>query len=222
MLNNLEEITENIRKNLEAKHAERERLVTQSRVLTRHCANAIRAVHRQEWDNAQVLLKTAREVVDSMRQDAATYPDLYYAGYTQDSIKEYIEAVLTLALVRGEALPTPQELQVEDATYLNGLAEASTELRRYILDILRHEHSDEAERLLAAMDAIYDTLVTFDFPDAISGGLRHRTDNVRGVLERTRGDMTTSLRQQHLQAALDRAEARLAGPSLPDLPKDAV
>ncbi len=222
MLNNLEEISENIRKNLEAKHADRERLVTESRVLTRHCANAIRAVHRQEWDNAQVLLKTAREVVDSMRQDAATYPDLYYAGYTQDSIKEYIEAVLTLALVRGEALPTPQELQVEDATYLNGLAEASTELRRYILDILRHEHSDEAERLLAAMDAIYDTLVTFDFPDAISGGLRHRTDNVRGVLERTRGDMTTSLRQQHLQAALDRAEARLARPSLPDLPKGAV
>jgi translin len=222
MVNNLEEIAENIRKNLEAKHAERERLVTESRVLTRHCANAIRAMHRQEWDDAQVLLKTARAVVDSMRQDAATYPDLYYAGYTQDSIKEYIEAVLTLALIREEPLPTPQELQVEHATYLNGMAEASTELRRYILDILRHEHSDEAERLLAAMDAIYDTLVTFDFPDAISGGLRHRTDNVRGVLERTRGDMTTSLRQQRLQAALDRAEARLAGPPLPDLPKDAV
>jgi translin len=222
MLNNLEEIAENIRKNLEAKHAERERLVTESRVLTRHCANAIRAMHRQEWDDAQVLLKTARAVVDSMRHDAATYPDLYYAGYTQDSIKEYIEAVLTLALVREEPLPAPQELQVEDATYLNGLAEASTELRRYILDILRHEHSDQAERLLAAMDAIYDTLVTFDFPDAISGGLRHRTDNVRGVLERTRGDMTISLRQQRLQSALDRAEARFAGPSLPDLPKDAV
>jgi translin len=134
--------------------------VTESRVLTRHCANAIRAMHRQEWDDAQVLLKTARAVVDSMRHDAATYPDLYYAGYTQDSIKEYIEAVLTLALVREEPLPAPQELQVEDATYLNGLAEASTELRRYILDILRHEHSDQAERLLAAMDAIYDTLVT--------------------------------------------------------------
>jgi translin len=222
MLNNLEEIAEYIRKNLEAKHAERERLVTESRVLTRHCANAIRAMHRQEWDNAQVLLKTVREAVDSMCQDAATYPDLYYAGYTQDSIKEYVEAVLTFALVREEPLPTPQELQVEDATYLNGLAEASTELRRYILDILRHEHSDEAERLLAAMDAIYDTLVTFDFPDAISGGLRHRTDNVRGVLERTRGDMTTSLRQQRLQAALDRAEARHAPPPLPDLPKDTV
>ncbi len=214
MIDNLEEIAESIRKNLEAKNARRDQLLNDSRVLTRHCANAIRAVHRQEWDNAQALLKTARDVVDSMRQGTAeTYPDLYYAGYTQDSFKEYVEAVLTYALVRGERLATPQELQIEDATYLNGLAEASTELRRYILDILRHEHTEEAERLLAAMDAIYDILVTFDFPDAISGGLRHRTDNVRGVLEKTRGDMTTSLRQQRLQTALERAESLYAPPT---------
>jgi translin len=165
-------------------------------------------MHRQEWEDSQVLLKTARGVLDEMRQGAVAHPDLFYAGYTQDSIKEYVEASATYAMLRGEPLPTPQDLQVDDATYLNGLAEAATELRRYILDILRHEHSEEAERLLAAMDAIYDVLVTFDFPDAITGGLRHRTDSVRGVLERTRGDVTMSLRQQRLQAALERAESR--------------
>lgn len=206
MLESLDRIAENIRAALEAKHAAREGALSLSRTLTRHCANAIRAVHRQEWANAQELLGTARETLNQMREGVAAYPDLFYAGYTQDSFKEYVEGVLTFALVRGEALPTPQEIGVEEATYLNGMAEAATELRRYILDILRHEHSDEAERLLTAMDTIYDLLVTFDFPDALTGGLRHRTDSVRGVLERTRGDMTTSLRQQRLESALARAE----------------
>src|SRR5262249_29987198 len=161
---------------------------------------------RQEWDNAQQLLDMAHSVLENIRAGVNAYPDLYFAGYTQDSFKEYVEAAITYAIVRGQLLPTPQDLRVEESTYLNGLAEAATELRRYILDILRHEHSEEAERLLAAMDSIYDILVTFDFPDAISGGLRHRTDNVRGVLERTRGDMTISLRQQSIQAGLQRAE----------------
>jgi translin len=169
-------------------------------------------MHRQEWDNAQVLLNTARDVLDTMR--ASEYPDLFYAGYTQDSFKEYVEASATFAILRGNLLPTPQTLSMEDATYLNGLAEAATELRRYILDIIRHEHNEEAERLLAAMDAIYDILVTFDFPDALTGGLRHRTDSVRGVLERTRGDITLSFRQQRLQVALEQAENQY----LPNVP----
>ncbi len=205
MLESLDHISETIRAALEAKNAAREAALTLSRTLTRHCANTIRAVHRQEWANAQELLGTARETLNQMREGVAAYPDLYYAGYTQDSFKEYVEATLTYALVRGETLPSPKEIGVEEATYLNGMAEAATELRRYILDILRHDHSEEAERLLTAMDTIYDLLVTFDFPDALTGGLRHRTDSVRGVLERTRGDMTTSLRQQRLEAALARA-----------------
>ena len=205
MLESLDHISETIRAALEAKNAAREAALTLSRTLTRHCANTIRAVHRQEWANAQELLGTARETLNQMREGVAAYPDLYYAGYTQDSFKEYVEATLTYALVRGETLPSPKEIGVEAATYLNGMAEAATELRRYILDILRHDHSEEAERLLTAMDTIYDLLVTFDFPDALTGGLRHRTDSVRGVLERTRGDMTTSLRQQRLEAALARA-----------------
>ena len=206
MLDNLEEIAGNVRKVLETKYRAREELLSKSRLLTRHCANAIRAMHRQEWDEAQTLLGTAREVLDQMSQSVQSYPDLLYAGYTQDSFKEYVEAAVVYSIVRGQLLPTPHELRVEEATYLNGLAEAASELRRYILDIIRHEHTDEAERLLTAMDSIYDLLVTFDFPEALTGGLRHRTDSVRGVLERTRGDMTTSLRQQGLQAALERAE----------------
>ncbi len=205
----IDAIADEIRAVFEAKNTARDGAINQSRTLIRYCANAIRAVHRRDWAEAQTRLATAREAADAMRAQVADYPDLYHTGYTQDALKEYVEAHATYALVRGEELPTPASLGVDEATYLNGMAEAATELRRQILDILRQGHSAEAERLLAAMDAIYGVLITFDFPDAITGGLRRRTDTVRGVLERTRGDVTNSLRQQRLQDALARLEERI-------------
>jgi translin len=154
------------------------------------------------------LLAEARQIVDAIRADLAPYPDLYHAGYTQDALKEYAEASIVYALVGGEPLPEPEAIGVEYAAYLNGLGEAAGELRRRCLDIIRHDHSEEAERLLGAMDDIYSLLVTVDYPDAITGGLRRTTDLVRGVTERTRGDVTTSLRQQRLQEALKEYEVR--------------
>ena len=132
-----------------------------------------------------------------------------HMGYTQDAFKEYAEASIVFALLGGEALPDPDELGVEYAAYLGGLGEAVGELRRRTLDILRQEHSEEAERLLAMMDDIYGLLVTVDFPDAITGNLRRTTDLVRGLVERTRGDLTTSLQQSSLRAALDAVEKKL-------------
>jgi len=208
-LDMLDSIAEDIRVVLEAKNAARDGAINQSRVLIRYCANAIRAVHRHEWDLAQERLAIAQQAANDMRAQVAAYPDLYHSGYTQDALKEYVEACATYALVRGDTLPSPASLGVEHATYLNGLAEAATELRRQILDIIRQGHSAEAERLLEAMDMIYDVLITFDFPDAITGGLRRRMDTVRSVLERTRGDVTNSLRQQQLREALVELEQRI-------------
>ena len=208
MLKNLDSIVETLRTVLEEKNAAREALITLSRQLVQHCGKAIRAMHRQEWEAAHVLLNEAHSAMQAMRQNATGHPHLYHAGYTQDAFKEYVEAVTVFALLRDDALPGFESLGVEAATYLNGLCEAASELRRYILDIIRQDHQGQAEKLLERMDAIYDSLVTFDFPDAISGGLRHRTDNLRGVLERTRGDVTMSLRQQKLQTALEQADTR--------------
>jgi translin len=173
------------------------------------CARAIRAIHREEWDTAEALIAEAKTAADTLVEGVKAYPALYYAGYTQDAMKEFVEANMTYALVRQRPLPTAQQLQTESNTWLNGLAEAATELRRRILDIIRHGLSDEAERLLDAMDQIYSTLVTFDFNDSITGGLRRRTDTVRAVLERTRGDITTSLRQAQLEEALEALERKL-------------
>ena len=184
----LDVIAEDIRAQFEAKNAARDAAINQSRGLIQHCANAIRAVHRHEWDTARARLDTARDAANAIRAVVADYADLYHSGYTQDALKEYVEAVAIYALARDEALPTPQSLGVEPSTYLNGLCEAASELRRQILDILRRGHSDDAERLLAAMDTIYGVLIGFDFHDAITGGLRRRVDALRAVLERTRGD----------------------------------
>ncbi len=210
-MDDLNQIADSVRQKLEAANAARDTAVTRSRELIRHCSECIRAIHRREWSEADAKLEIIQDAAQQLKDGVAHYPELYHTGYTQDALKEVVEAHLTRAIIRDEHLPTPDALGVEASTYLLGMAEAATELRRFILDILRRtdEHSEEAERLLEWMDAVYDQLVTFDFPDALTHGLRRQTDIVRGVLERTRGDMTHSLRQQRLQEALERFEARV-------------
>jgi len=216
-MSDLTAISDGIRATLVTKNAARDSAIARSRELIRHCAEGIRAIHRREWEAAEAKLAAAQTGADELRAGVADYPDLYHSGYTQDALKEVVEAFATYAIIRDQPLPTPESLNVNGDTFLNGLAEAATELRRFILDILRREDGDsaeaskEAERLLDWMDSIYDQLVTFDFPDAITGDLRRRTDVVRGVLERTRGDLTTTLQQQRLQVALRRVEASVLG-----------
>ncbi|NMC85175.1 MAG: haloacid dehalogenase [Anaerolineaceae bacterium] len=195
-------ITENARKNFDERTAARDQALVQARQLTRLCAHTIRAIHRSESQPAHELLGEAHALVQQMQKDLVNYPDLYFAGYTQDAIKEFSEASLTVAIIENSVLPTPEELGIEYNTYVNGLAECIGELRRRCLDILRQGYSEDAERLLSAMDEIYNFLVTMDYPDAVTQGLRRQTDLVRGIIERTRADLTLSLREQHLQEAL--------------------
>jgi translin len=167
-------------------------------------------MHREEWQTAEALIAEAKTAAETLVEGVQDYPELYHAGYTQDAMKEFVEANLVYAFMRDRPLPRPEALATEYNTWLNGLAEAATELRRRILDIIRHGHNQEVERLLDVMDEAYSILVTFDFSDSITGGLRRRTDIVRTVLERTRGDVTRSLRQTELEEALEDLEAKLA------------
>ena len=208
----LDEIAEQIHQDFESRTKQRDELLTNARQLTRHCAHAIRAVHRTERQAADTELETARELVARMRKAESVYPDLYFAGYTQDAMKEFSEANLVYAIIfkPNEPLPTPQDLGVESAAYLQGLAETVGELRRRTLDMLLKENAAEAGNLLGAMDDIYAVLVTMDYPDAITGGLRRLTDLARGIIERTRGDLTLSLRQDQLERSLAHLERRLS------------
>ncbi len=208
----LDDIAERIHQSFEERTSARDRALTHARTLTRHCANTIRAIHRDEYDHAEEHLAEARLLVDAIHQNLTDYPDLYYAGYTQDALKEFAEANLTYALVRNVQIPTPEGLGLVFATYLQGLAEAGGELRRRCLDMLLKGQSMEAVRMLDAMDDIYDVLVTMDYPDAITGGLRRLTDILRSITERTRGDLTLSLRQEALEESLRHLEKQLQTP----------
>jgi len=194
---------------LERKNAARDTAYNRSRQLTRLCSSAIRAVHRADWDQAQSFLTRARVAARKLVDELADHLDLYYAGYTQDALKEWVEAECTCALISNQPLPTPEKLGVDQAAYLNGLAEAASEMRRHALDLMREDKLDRAEEILSAMDEIYGLLVTVDFPDAVTGGLRRRVDSLRGVLERTRGDLTMAIRQERLRRALQSFEGRL-------------
>lgn len=208
-MDRLEPIGERILTYFEGKNSARDAALQRSRTLIRHCATAIRAAHRDERELAKQHLDQAKEIIQALRANLESYPDLYHMGYTQDAFKEYAEASIVFGLLGGEALADPDELGVEYAAYLGGLGEAVGELRRRTLDILREGEAEEAEPLLEMMDDIYGLLVTVDFPDAITGNLRRITDLVRSLVERTRGDLTTSLQQNSLRAALDALDKKL-------------
>ena len=203
LTDNLEPIAEQIRQELTAKDAAREKVLPRCREVIRHCSQAIRAVHRQEFDKAKELLKSARGLLVEADKACSNHDELGYTGFVRDAQKEFAEGSITLALVTGQPIPTPAELGVDAVAYLKGMGEAVGELRRYLLDSMRRGDLSSGEVLLTAMDDIYNTLVTMDFPDAITGGLRHTTDMVRGVLERTRSDLTLAMGQKGVVDRLD-------------------
>lgn len=187
----------------------RDQALAEGRQIVRLSANAVRAIHRAEIDDASRLLDEAQQRLSALLAMLGDHPALYWAGYVQDAMKEYAEARITEAVVRNQLIPNPTALGIEDAPYLNALAEAASELRRQVLDLLRADDLPRAERLLATMNEVYDLLVTIDFPDAITGGLRRTTDQLRAVLERTRGDLTITLQQRRLEQALRTVQQQL-------------
>jgi translin len=199
----LEQIMERVRDEFASKNHARETALPLCREVVRFSANAIRAVHRNEFDTAAGLIAKARDNLDTARASLKDHPDIYYAGFVHDAQKEYAEACITLALIAGRDFPTPSELHVELPAFLNGMGEAVGELRRHLLDVLRSGDVEQCEQWLSAMDDMYSVMVTVDYPDAMTGGLRRTTDSVRGILEKTRGDLTLSVQQRRLEQQLD-------------------
>jgi len=198
LTDNLDSIADKISADFLAKDAAREKALPLCREAIRCCSRAIRAIHRREFDSAEDKLGKARQLIGEAQNSIATCRELKNSGFLWNAQKEFAEGSITLALITQKNLPSPDELGTDYAPYLNGLGEAVGELRRYILDSLRKGDQSRGEELLQAMDDIYDVLVTMDFPDAITGGLRHTTDMVRGVLERTRSDLTLAIQQKSL------------------------
>jgi translin len=210
-LENLNTIVDHIRAELEARSAVRDDAIRRSRTLIRYCANSIRAMHRGEFDQAGELLDTARQAAVEMVDDVQDQPGVFYAGYTQDALKELVEAFAVYAMLRREPIPALDDLGVaiDYPAYLKGLAEAASEMRRAILDTIRKGDLERGELLLEDMQEVYAMMITIDFPDAVTGGLRRTTDSLRAVLERTRGDLTLTKQQEKLRRTLLHFEAKL-------------
>ena len=203
-------IADSLRATLDGKTAARERGLASSRSAIRSCGNAIRALHRYEIDNATALLDEAQGYVDDARSALGEHPDMLYAGFVHDAEKELTEARITFALITGAAFPSPEEVGVPASAYLKGMAESIGEMRRHILDLMRQGKLDRCEELLGAVDDMYYVLVSMDYPDGITFGLRRLTDVARSIIERTRGDFTTSTIQSSLREALQRHGSLLA------------
>jgi len=200
----LELIAEQARTILSAKDTFREKALQSSREALRHSTDAIRSVHRGEYEEARKRLSAARQLLKELDEILKEHQDLLHTGFVYNAQKEYVEGCVTLGLIAEDSLPTPDELGIGYAAYLNGLGEAVGELRRHLLDATRKGELERCEELLEAMDDIYGVLVTMDFPEAITGGLRRTTDAVRGILERTRGDLTLFLKQRDLEVRLSK------------------
>ena len=197
-------IVANCIEHLSERHRAREQALSVSREVIRLSANAIRAVHRDQFEDAQGLIDQAAQRLGDTGSIKRDNPEIYYAGFLSDARKEFAEANITLAVISRSDIPHPDAIDVDPPAYLNGMAEVIGEVRRYILDALRRDSPEHCEEFMEVMDEIYGLLVTIDFPEAVTGGLRRSTDAMRGVLERTRGDLTISLQQRRL-------ERRLAG-----------
>ncbi|MDP2217039.1 MAG: haloacid dehalogenase [Methanolobus sp.] len=202
----ISKISDMIKESFEIKDTAREKTLVISRDVVRNCRTAMFSIHRGDLEKASGMLESSRRMLEEIDSLLEEHPDIYHAGFVEHAQQEYIEGYVLFALVKSKgdtaSIAGPEELNVSYAAYLNGLADVIGELRRHTLDIIRNDVPSEGEQYLEVMEEIYACLMMFDFPDAMTHGLRHKTDTARAVIERTRSDLTTAIGQQKLEISM--------------------
>ena len=205
-MHGIREICDNIRIRFDEMDRAREQSLNVSRRIIRNSGDAIKAIHRGEWDQADALVSETGAMVRQVNDLLCSFPDIYYSGFVGNAQAEYAEVSVLRAVLKGTDIPSPHELNIDDAAYLNGIGDAIGELRRYILDLIRKGRAGEGEKYLDIMDEFYTELMSVDYPDAITHGLRKKTDTARSLIERTRGDLTNALQVKDLKNAMKELE----------------
>ncbi len=201
-LHNLDAIESEVRTELDAKFDARELALQNCRRIIQGASKAIRALHRDEGDEARRLISGIRALIAEAEPGLEAHRDIYHAGFFYDAVKEYAEAELTAALLEGSPLPLPSELGLDAVPYLKGLGEAVGEQRRRLLDQLRVDDLDAAAATFAAMEQVMELLTTLDYPDGMTAGLRRTTDVARSLIERSRADLTMTVVQERMRRHL--------------------
>lgn len=209
----LKEISILIRENFEVKDKIREEGLKISREIVRECRTASFALHAENFEKAGNSIEMAGKALKKLESRFEGHADIYHAGFVEHAQQEYTEVVVLYSLLKDNGktqnLPSPDELKVEYAAYLNGLGDVVGELRRHVLDLIREDSFEKAEVFLGIMENIHAALMDFDYPDAITGGLRRKTDVSRSLIEKTRGDVVNSIQQKKLELAMRSLESRL-------------
>ncbi|MDY0386506.1 MAG: haloacid dehalogenase [Methanolobus sp.] len=206
----INKISSRIKDNFEEKDKARESSLSISRDVVRNCRTAMYSIHNKDFKKASSLIEKAAEMLEKINTSLQTYPDIYFAGFLEHAQQEFVESTIVYGILnKDKTIPGPEELNVSDVAYLNGLGDVSGELRRHILDLIRKGSPEEGEYHLQLMEEIHNCLMMFDYPDAMTRGLRHKTDTTRSIIERTRGDLTNAILQQKLEKAMKDFENKI-------------
>ncbi len=170
---------------LSKKEKKQDELLQETRLFIRNCANAIKALHADDYAAA----RAAVALLDSQAKALRAKASGEFRGMLETSMQEYVEIKCLLALLEERSLPTPSELGVDGVAFLNGLADCVGELRRGLQIALRKNDFARAEYLFAKMNELYDELMTVKFSASLVGGLRRKTDVLRNQLEQARSEM---------------------------------
>ncbi|MCD1295515.1 haloacid dehalogenase [Methanocella sp. CWC-04] len=208
-MSDMKDICDKIREKFDAMDDAREESLASSRKITRYSGDAIKAIHREEWGNAEEMIEETRKLIKEVNETLEGFPEIYYSGYVGNAQTEFAEVCILYAVLKGENVPGPNELNVDNAAYLNGIGDATGELRRHILDLIRKDRPEEGEKYLEVMDEFFTEMMSFDYPDAITRGLRKKTDVARSIIERTRGDLTNALQIKNLHESMERFGEKL-------------
>ena len=199
-------ITSKIFENFEKKDGVREHTLKLSRTIVRLSSRAIKSIHRDEFEQAKLMIEEASQLNHTIQSLLEDYPDIYHAGFVENGQKEYVEAAILYHILKDNEIPEPAQLGVEESAYLLGLGDVVGELRRTVLDLIRLDSPHKGEKILETMDEIYTSIMLFDFPEALSRGLRHKGDVARSLVERTRGDLTNAIGNAKLKESMSGLE----------------
>jgi len=210
-LGELEEAVEGARRALEAEDEAREQLLNLTREITRLARQIIFKLHDGDLESAEELLRRASELVDKVHVFKSANPRLYYSGVVASAYVEYVEARMLYCYIKGEKIPSYEELKVEPEHYLLGLADFAGELRRLLLKHLSSGNYDSAKLELTLMEKVYRLLASIAVPDALAPGLRRKVDVLRAVVESSLRDLQYSLTSTTLREAIENLLRELRG-----------
>jgi translin len=205
----LNDLSEGMIASFDAKDRARERTIRITREVVRLCSSAIRSVHRGNLEDAERLMDKARSSLEDIYNILKDHQDIRFAGFVDVALQEYAEARMVHSITTRHEILTPAEIGVDNVNYLAGLGDATGELRRHVLDLIRRGRPEEGEYFLDVMEEIYHLLMLFDYPEAITRGLRRKSDLARSMLERTRGDLTNAMEMAKVDASLRCHEDKL-------------